>query len=83
MSTVNCTRSSKRKCERPADISTTGLRGAALVDSESISRLAGSYHGTKLDPAELIAAAHRASRPAAERSTLYEIRRRHELRIAA
>ena len=35
---------------------------------ESISRLAGSYHGVKLDPPELIAAAHAAGRPAAERT---------------
>jgi FO synthase len=33
-----------------------------------------------LKPAELIAAAHQAGRPAAERSTLYEIRRRFEPR---
>ena len=46
---------------------------------ESISRLAGSYHGVKLDPEQLIAAAHAAGRPAAERTTLYEIRRRYEL----
>jgi FO synthase len=53
--------------------------GGTLME-ESISRLAGSYHGTKLDPDELIAAAHRAGRPAAERTTLYEIRRRYPLR---
>ena len=47
--------------------------------TESISRLAGSYHGTRLEPEELIAAAHRAGRPAAERTTLYEIRRRFPL----
>jgi FO synthase len=52
--------------------------GGTLME-ESISRLAGSYHGTRLDPPELIAAAHRAGRPAAERTTLYEIRRRYEL----
>ena len=46
---------------------------------ESISRLAGSYHGTKLDPEELIDAAHRAGRPAAERTTLYGLRRRYPL----
>jgi FO synthase len=46
---------------------------------ESISRLAGSYHGTKLDPHQLVAAAHEAGRPAAERTTLYEIRQRHPL----
>jgi FO synthase len=52
--------------------------GGTLME-ESISRLAGSYHGTKLDPDQLVAAAHEAGRPAAERSTLYEIRRRYPL----
>jgi FO synthase len=33
----------------------------------------------RLEPADLIAAAHRAGRPAAERSTLYEIRAQHPL----
>jgi FO synthase len=56
--------------------------GGTLME-ESISRLAGSYHGTRLDPGELIAAAHRAGRPAAERTTLYEIRRRYEPALAA
>ncbi|MFI4985591.1 MAG: 5-amino-6-(D-ribitylamino)uracil--L-tyrosine 4-hydroxyphenyl transferase CofH [Solirubrobacterales bacterium] len=56
--------------------------GGTLME-ESISRLAGSYHGTKLDPDQLIAAAHEAGRPAAERTTLYEIRRRYELAVAA
>ncbi len=55
--------------------------GGTLME-ESISRLAGSYHGTRLDPEELVAAAHRAGRPAAERTTLYEIRRRYELPVA-
>ncbi len=70
------------------DAATESLRwgvndlGGTLME-ESISRLAGSYHGTKLDPDELVAAAHRAGRPAAERTTLYEIRRRHELAVAA
>ena len=50
--------------------------GGTLME-ESISRLAGSYHGVKLDPEDLIAAAHTAGRPAAERSTLYEIRREY------
>jgi FO synthase len=45
--------------------------------------MAGSYHGIRLDPPELIAAAHRAGRPAAERTTLYGIRRRFELPLAA
>jgi FO synthase len=52
--------------------------GGTLME-ESISRLAGSYHGTKLDPEELVAAAHEAGRPAAERTTLYEIRRHYPL----
>ena len=66
------------------DAATEALRwgvndlGGTLME-ESISRLAGSQHGTKLDPDELVAAAHRAGRPAAERTTLYEIRRRYEL----
>ena len=48
--------------------------GGTLME-ESISRLAGSYHGVRLDPPELIAAAHaRRPRPAAERTTLYDIR---------
>jgi FO synthase len=66
------------------DAATEALRwgvndlGGTLME-ESISRLAGSYHGTRLDPHELVAAAHRAGRPAAERTTLYEIRRRYPL----
>ncbi len=70
------------------DAATEALRwgvndlGGTLME-ESISRLAGSYHGTKLDPDELVAAAHRAGRPAAERTTLYEIRRRYDLAMAA
>ena len=56
--------------------------GGTLME-ESISRLAGSYHGTKLDPHQLVAAAHEAGRPAAERTTLYGIRRRYELPVAA
>jgi FO synthase len=52
--------------------------GGTLME-ESISRLAGSYHGVRLDPPELIAAAHAAGRPAAERTTLYGIRRRFPL----
>ena len=52
--------------------------GGTLME-ESISRLAGSYHGVKLEPADLIAAAHSAGRPAAERTTLYEIRNRYPL----
>ena len=56
--------------------------GGTLME-ESISRLAGCYHGTRLEPEQLVAAAHEAGRPAAERTTLYEIRRRYELPAAA
>jgi FO synthase len=54
--------------------------GGTLME-ENISRLAGSYHGVKLDPEDLIAAAHRAGRPAAERTTLYSIRHEHPLPV--
>src|SRR5919204_270558 len=50
--------------------------GGTLME-ESISRLAGSYHGVKLDPPELIAAAHAAGRPAAQRDTLYAVLERY------
>jgi FO synthase len=56
--------------------------GGTLME-ENISRLAGSYHGVRLEPADLVGAAHRAGRPAAERDTLYGIRRRYELRAVA
>ena len=55
--------------------------GGTLME-ESISRLAGSYHGVKLDPEDLVAAAHSAGRPAAERTTLYEIRREYPLGVS-
>jgi FO synthase len=70
------------------DAATESLRwgvndlGGTLME-ESISRMAGSYHGVMLEPEDLIAAAHRAGRPAAERTTLYEIRRRYEPPLAA
>ena len=70
------------------DAATEALRwgvndlGGTLME-ESISRMAGSYHGVSLEPGQLIDAAHRAGRPAAERTTLYEIRRRYELPAAA
>jgi FO synthase len=70
------------------DAATESLRwgvndlGGTLME-ESISRMAGSYHGVRLTPSELVAAAHRAGRPAAERTTLYDIRRRYELPVAA
>jgi FO synthase len=56
--------------------------GGTLME-ESISRLAGSYHGVKLEPADLIGAAHAAGRPAAERDTLYGIRKHYPLFAAA
>jgi FO synthase len=70
------------------DVATEALRwgvndlGGTLME-ESISRLAGSYHGVKLDPPQLIAAAHAAGRPAAERTTLYGIRARYPVAPAA
>ena len=70
------------------DAATESLRwgvndlGGTLME-ESISRMAGSYHGVMLTPDDLVGAAHRAGRPAAERSTLYDIRRRYELPAAA
>jgi FO synthase len=66
------------------DAATEALRwgvndlGGTLME-ESISRLAGSYHGTRLEPEQLIAAAHDAGRPAAERTTLYRLRREYPL----
>ncbi|HEX2398347.1 MAG TPA: 5-amino-6-(D-ribitylamino)uracil--L-tyrosine 4-hydroxyphenyl transferase CofH [Solirubrobacteraceae bacterium] len=66
------------------DAATEALRwgvndlGGTLME-ESISRMAGSYHGVRLAPEDFIGAAHRAGRPAAERTTLYGIRRRYEL----
>jgi FO synthase len=66
------------------DAATESLRwgvndlGGTLME-ESISRLAGSYHGTRLEPEQLVAAAHEAGRPAAERTTLYRIRREYPL----
>jgi FO synthase len=70
------------------DAATESLRwgvndlGGTLME-ESISRMAGSYHGVRLEPSDFVTAAHRAGRPAAERTTLYEIRRRYELPVAA
>jgi FO synthase len=55
--------------------------GGTLME-ESISRMAGSYHGVELSVDDLVGAAHAAGRPAAERTTLYELRRRFELEPA-
>jgi FO synthase len=66
------------------DAATESLRwgvndlGGTLME-ESISRMAGSQHGVRLEPSDLVGAAHAAGRPAAERDTLYGIRRRYEL----
>src|SRR5215212_7657046 len=60
------------------DAATESLRwgvndlGGTLME-ENISRMAGSKHGVRLDPPELIAAARRAGRQPAQRTTLYEI----------
>jgi FO synthase len=60
------------------DAATESLRwgvndlGGTLME-ENISRMAGSYHGVRLDPPELIAAARAAGREPAQRTTLYEI----------
>jgi FO synthase len=58
------------------DAATEALRwgvndlGGTLME-ESISRMAGSRHGTMLTPEDLVGAAHAAGRPAAQRDTLY------------
>jgi FO synthase len=60
------------------DAATEALRwgvndlGGTLME-ESISRMAGSDHGIKLEPAQLIEAARRAGRQPAQRDTLYQI----------
>jgi FO synthase len=70
------------------DAATESLRwgvndlGGTLME-ESISRMAGSYHGVKLDPEDLVGAAHKAGRPAAERTTLYKIRRHYPLKAVS
>jgi FO synthase len=60
------------------DAATESLRwgvndlGGTLME-ENISRMAGSHHGTRLEPEQLIDAARRAGRTPAQRTTLYEI----------
>jgi FO synthase len=60
------------------DAATEALRwgvndlGGTLME-ESISRMAGSYHGTMLTPEDLIGAAQAAGRPVAQRDTLYSV----------
>ncbi|MEA2441541.1 MAG: synthase, partial [Thermoleophilaceae bacterium] len=58
------------------DAATEALRwgvndlGGTLME-ESISRMAGSYHGTMLTVDDLVGAAHAAGRPAVQRDTVY------------
>jgi FO synthase len=60
------------------DAATESLRwgvndlGGTLME-ENISRMAGSQHGVRLEPDDLVAAARRAGRTPAQRTTLYEI----------
>jgi FO synthase len=60
------------------DAATESLRwgvndlGGTLME-ENISRMAGSHHGVRLDPEQLIEAARRAGRRPAQRTTIYEI----------
>jgi len=56
--------------------------GGTLME-ENISRMAGADHGVRLEPAQLIEAAHRAGRPAAQRTTLYRVLERFEGEVAA
>jgi FO synthase len=51
--------------------------GGTLME-ENISRMAGSQHGVRLEPAQLIEAAHAAGRPAAQRTTLYDVLERYD-----
>jgi len=60
------------------DAATEALRwgvndlGGTLME-ENISRMAGSRHGVRLEPEDLIAAARAAGRTPAQRTTLYEL----------
>ncbi len=60
------------------DAATEALRwgvndlGGTLME-ESISRMAGSHHGTMLAPEDLMSAAEAAGRPVAQRDTLYRV----------
>jgi FO synthase len=50
--------------------------GGTLME-ENISRMAGSQHGVRLDPPQLIEAARAAGREPAQRTTLYEVIERY------
>jgi FO synthase len=60
------------------DAATEALRwgvndlGGTLME-ENISRMAGSQHGVRLEPEQLIAAARAAGREPAQRTTLYDV----------
>jgi len=56
--------------------------GGTLME-ENISRMAGSQHGVRLEPAQLIEAARAAGREPAQRTTLYEIIETYEPAPAA
>lgn len=57
--------------------------GGTLME-ESISRMAGSLHGSRLDPEDLVGAGHAAGRPVYQRDTLYRSRlTEHPVRAAA
>jgi FO synthase len=56
--------------------------GGTLME-ENISRMAGSQHGVRLEPEQLVAAARAAGREPAQRSTLYEILERYPAQAAS
>jgi FO synthase len=56
--------------------------GGTLME-ENISRMAGSQHGVRLEPEQLIAAARAAGREPAQRTTLYEVVETYEAAPAA
>jgi FO synthase len=56
--------------------------GGTLME-ENISRMAGSQHGVRLEPRQLIEAARAAGREPAQRTTLYEIVETYEAAPAA
>jgi FO synthase len=68
------------------DAATESLRwgvndlGGTLME-ENISRMAGSQHGVRLDPEQLIGAARAAGRVPAQRTTLYEIVETYEAAV--
>jgi FO synthase len=56
--------------------------GGTLME-ENISRMAGSQHGVRLEPEQLIEAARAAGREPAQRTTLYEVVETYEAAPAA